>query len=139
MNYATLVSELRDDPLARGYAGLTDAECAASLNAQDRLGPKRDLTRREILESVPIAEFAAFRAAVSAGNESAVVLDYYLSAEGSVALADNSNGEEVLLAAFGADRLALLRGLASTTTSRAAELALEVVGDGHVRSAREMF
>lgn len=30
MNYATLVSELRDDPLARGYAGLTDGTPTAA-------------------------------------------------------------------------------------------------------------
>ena len=34
--YATLISELRNDPLSRGYAAMTDAQVAESLNAPDR-------------------------------------------------------------------------------------------------------
>jgi hypothetical protein len=36
MNLNTLHDELTADPLARGYAGMTDAEAAASLNTVDR-------------------------------------------------------------------------------------------------------
>src|SRR6056297_877635 len=36
MDYAKLTAELTDDPLGRGYAGMTDAEAEASLNTADR-------------------------------------------------------------------------------------------------------
>lgn len=38
-SYAALQSELTADPLSRGYASMSDADAAASLNAINRAGP----------------------------------------------------------------------------------------------------
>lgn len=63
MNLATLKTELTTDPLARGYAGMSDEAAAASLNAQDRTPSRDSLTGGELAASVVKAEYSALSAA----------------------------------------------------------------------------
>ena len=60
MNYDKLKTELATDPLARGYARMTDAEAAASLNATD--------TGRTRLVNIPSTELLAWAAGASSGD-----------------------------------------------------------------------
>ncbi len=47
--YAVLTDELRNDPLGRGYAPMTDEEVAASLNERNRRVPtQRFISMRAI-------------------------------------------------------------------------------------------
>jgi len=47
--YETLVAELRDDPLGRGYASMTDEQVAASLSEANRHVPtQRFISMRAI-------------------------------------------------------------------------------------------
>jgi hypothetical protein len=59
MNYAKLAAELSDDPLAVGYAGMTDKQAADSLNAVNRTRNKTTMTASEVLNAIVISEWNA--------------------------------------------------------------------------------
>ena len=47
--YSTLIAELRDDPLNRGYASMTDEQAANALNERNRRVPtERFISMRAI-------------------------------------------------------------------------------------------
>ena len=59
MNYEVLKSEITTDPLTIGYAGMSDAEIAASLNTVNRTAQKASLSGDELFAASVAAEFAA--------------------------------------------------------------------------------
>jgi|GEM_PF-3292999 hypothetical protein len=50
--------ELANDPLARGYTGMTDSQLIASLNAEDRSQNRTSMTGREVKSHIDATEFA---------------------------------------------------------------------------------
>ena len=54
-----LEDEIANDPLVRGYAGMTDVQLLASLNALDRPRNRTSMTGREIKTQVNVAEYNA--------------------------------------------------------------------------------
>jgi len=65
-NLAALRAELDADPLTRGYAGMTDAQAADSLNTEDRsLGT---VTTQDLFQAVDWDEWAANYATMDAAK-----------------------------------------------------------------------
>lgn len=134
MNYAALTAELTGDPLGRGYAGMTNQQCADSLNAKNRNGPERTSVKgSEIYNAIVPAEWSAL---TNANKE--LVRDVF-SLGDFIDVSTGTNTRTVLLNVFGAGTATRtnLANLVKTTISRAEELNMgEPVGDGHVASAR---
>ncbi len=63
MNLQTLKTELTNDPLARGYAAMTDEAAAATFALPDRQPNREALDSGTLLASVVRAELAALAAA----------------------------------------------------------------------------
>ena len=56
--YSTLIAELRDDPLNRGYASMTDEQVATTLNEKNRRVPtQRFISMRAIAAVLDYIEF----------------------------------------------------------------------------------
>ncbi len=60
---ADLKTELTDDPLARGYAGMTDSQAADDLNTSYRSRDRTTMTASEVVNAVDTADFLALSAA----------------------------------------------------------------------------
>ena len=131
MNYSTLTAELQSDPTGVGYAGMTDAEAAAAMNAATRTRLAATIDSAALYEAIVPAEFGALSA-----DEKQLVRDLFTL--GTVHVRDGSNGRAVLLATFGAQSgtIAALIEAATERISRAAELGLPPVDAAHVQSAR---
>lgn len=134
MDIAVLATELTTDPLGRGYAGMSDAQAAASLNTANRDGPDRDvIPSYELINATVPAEWAALSAAEKQRYQT-------ITGAGMVDIS-NTNVRSSLAAMFTAGtttRTNMLALRAGPQISRATELGLGVVGDGHVASARAL-
>lgn len=147
--YDALVPELRNDPLARGYAGMTDPEVVASLYAADRPGPMTTRTPQEVYDALTVAEIAAIEAAAlddqkAQENQAALAWLGYCSVAASLDLTAGARGRVLLdgLVSAGivsaASRTAVLAA-AATLISRAEEIKMGTCEAGNVRSAWEMI
>lgn len=58
-DYKILRDEIQNDPLGRGYSGMTDAEVADDLNTQYRTRNRSTLTASEIVNAVDLSEWNA--------------------------------------------------------------------------------
>ncbi len=132
----TLATELSTDPLARNYAGMTDAAAAADMNddTTGRTLPIDTLTAAEIYEQIDTAEFAA----LSAPDQ--VTVDRILSLGGSINLTASSKARTALLAVFAGAAGTITRPAIGAAVIRAVgrgvELGIGVVTEGDVGDAR---
>jgi len=62
MDYPALQAELTADPLARGYAAMTDAQAVTSLTTANRSVARAVIPAREVIEATVPAEWAALTA-----------------------------------------------------------------------------
>lgn len=132
MNYSKLKAEITNDPLTRGYSGMTDQQVVDSLNTSDRNYNKPSIGVDEIYDALDLTEFAA----LSADNKARV--DRILSMGGSVKVQGNVKTE--LASIFGSEtatRTALLAAI-KTTQTRASELGVGNVNAGDVNVARSL-
>lgn len=132
MDIAALKAELTTDPLARGYAGMTDAQAAASLNARNRPLSALVLSSAQVFNAIDAAEFNALTAAQKAN------VDRLLGLGADIDITSGTNARAVLENAFGAGsatRVALVALLANKLT-RAGELGLAPLYADDVRQAR---
>lgn len=134
MDYAALRAELTTDPLALGYAALTDTQAAATLSALDtgRTQPRTAVPVQEIFNQV---EDAAWPSTAILQDKWRGVLSM------PVVDASNTNTRAILGTIFpnsGATAATRTRLLALSTTpvSRATELGLGTVTAGDVALAR---
>lgn len=134
MDLAALKAELTTDPLVRGYAGMTDVQAAASLNAADRSVPVRTLTSAQIFNAIVPAEFTSLSTAEK-GN-----VDRVLGLGADIDVSAGTNARTVMLNAFvaGTATRTALAALTARTVSRAEELGLPVPSAGHVATARRV-
>lgn len=132
MDIAALQTELTTDPLGRGYSGMTDSQAANSLNTANRDGPDREIvSSHELFEAIVPAEWGSLSAAEKQRVQTILAM-------GQVNL-KGANTRANLATAFGAGtttRSNLQALQAGPKISRAIELGLGTVGDGHVASAR---
>lgn len=131
MDIAALATELTTDPLARGYSAMTNQQAADSLNnVKDRPRDRGVISSYEIIDATVPAEWAALSAAEKQRYQTIV-------GAGQVNT-KNPNTRAAFLAMFAAGTTTRtnLAALQTELVSRAVELGLGVVGDGHVASAR---
>lgn len=131
MDLAALEAELTNDPLGRGYSGMTDAQAADSLNTVNRPTTRTLIPAHEVFEAIVPGEWGA----VSAENKARVNA---MLAMGEVNAA-GANTRATFQAAFGAGtttrtNLAALQN--GPNVSRATELGLSFVWAAQVGKAR---
>lgn len=144
MDLAKLSAELADDPLGRGYAGMSDAEAAASLNATDREKPRRVpvgelltvLRDRGKWLAIKVSDLEPAAAARDLFEGAQIVPDVNLANPAMQAGLDGLQDADLIDAGTRAD----IEALGETRRSRAEELGLlgrsPEVGPAHVARAR---
>jgi hypothetical protein len=129
-----LKDEITNDPLVRGYAGMTNAQVAASLLTKNRASNRTYLSASEIFEAVDLAEYSALSAAEKGR------VDVVLGLGDQIFIGSTSKARAFLAGAFGANtatRTALLAS-AVTTISRSQEiLGGDIPGIYNMHSAEE--
>lgn len=143
MDITALTTELDDDSEGIGYSkAITAQENADLINAigggSDTL---RNLTPLEIVEEIGVTAYTAFRertldSDAGVATTANVVIDFLtIAPDDGLSIAPGSPFRAALIAAGIPAGIATALGtLATVERSRAEELGLGVVGDGHVRS-----
>jgi hypothetical protein len=146
MDYSTLAAEIAVDPLARGYAGMTDVQVAESLGTADRT----EVAGRRVDERAILGEFATPAAGeaflqkleVIAGSDDLVarVLRWMRPSEEGVDVGHPATREmlDSLVGSAGvtAEEVAAVKAMAERPISRSEELKLGYVASRHVGRAR---
>lgn len=131
MDYTILTNELTNDPLARGYAGMTDQEVVDSLLTKNRPTERTVVPSYEIFDAIVPAEWAALTSQEKQRVQTILAM-------GSINI-KGSNTRQSFLDAFApgtTTRTNLAALQVGPNISRAEELGISDVGDGHVASAR---
>ena len=117
-----LQNERTNDPLSRGYSGMTDVQFLSSITTENRVIARTLLNAGEIFEQIDAAEFTALSAA-SKGRVDRVL---GLGANIIVGPGNNHQAVQELIAAFGGASATLtnLAALRDELKSRAVELGL---------------
>lgn len=146
MSIEALKNEIVNDPIPRGYSGMTDAEVAASVNVVDRTvaDPVRKRTR-DIVKAFGVAEGHALLIALQTAAASNLALAAILDAckdyseEGGLDFSDAITIEAIdalVPAVLSVEQGAALKALGRKTISRAEELGIGKVAPGTVQQAR---
>lgn len=149
---SVLSNEIANDPLARGYAGMTDVQVAADLNTAYRSKYKalstRDLLRwgfgREGLSKLrDAADKAGAFTGITDANRARALSAYTIMTQGidgsldlNDPVIDNLMDQLIAASIFVAQDKVDLQTDATGSISRAAELNLRVVREGDVQMAR---
>lgn len=153
--YQVLIAELQTDPLARGYASMTDEEVAASLNERNRRIPtQRFISMRAIAAVLDDIEYAKVKAAIQTlAQQSPRVADMLeflnMPCDDSGTTGGLDFGNEGVRQMIGSLRqidgsiaeatIDKLLALGEKIASRAEELGLGEVNRYHVASARQLM
>jgi len=153
--YETLVAELRDDPLSRGYASMTDEQVAASLSEANRRVPtQRFVSMRAIANVLNDEEYAKVKAAIQTlAQQSPRVSDMLaflnMPCDDSGTTGGLDFGNEAVRAmiqhlvqvdsTISPETIDKLLSLGERIASRADELGLGEVNKYHVASARHLM
>lgn len=149
--YTILVNELQDDPLGRGYAGMSDADAAADLNTAYRSEPyQRFASWRAAAAILTDEEYAAAKADTQTLAAMSSRLADMVALLGSPCDDTGATGgidfghPEVramidAMPTLSAEGKAKLKAIGERPISRAAELGLPQVYPGHIQSARTMM
>lgn len=125
-----LSQELSLDPVGIGYANMSDAEVAASLNTENRSAVVTAVSGSDVLNATDDAEFAVLSAEQKAEWLSLCAVDSI----------DVSNGVakalEAALFGSGTTTRSNLQSLKTRLVSRANEIGLGLVREGDVTRAR---
>ncbi len=144
MNYATLYNELTTDPLARGYATMTDAQAAASLNTADRSVIRPRLANaKTVMHEIENGWLLLDKLEAAAPSVPPVKwalkfleTDVGIDVGSPVTQAQLQSLVPGVLTQAEADAL---KALAQVTVSRADELGLGAVGGNDVAEARRLY
>jgi len=129
MDYYALWQELDNDPLGRGYSGMSNAEAAADLNTEYRTQHKATLTSDEMFTKTDATEFS---------NLTDHKQDLWVGFCGHDIDPWDSVNVSFVKWIFGnqSTTVSNLGGARTDSISRAAELGLGTVKPGHVQNAR---
>lgn len=132
--YQTIRDELDNDPLARGYAGMTDQQATDSLNTEDRSVDRETMSASEIFEAIEVAEWQALTADQKNQVEKVIQLG------DNIQIGTGTKARAFLADAFGpaTTTRATLLSLAQETISRAQELGLGTLVIGDIQNARAL-
>lgn len=130
MNWTTLKNEIVNDPLGRGYVGMTDAAVAASLNTVNRARSRGVIPAYEVVDAIVSPEWSA----LTTGEQRRIEL---IISAGQVNVL-NVNVRAAFLAAFGAGTTTRtnLAALQTENISRVTELGLPTAHAGDVAYAK---
>jgi len=153
--YETLISELQNDPLNRGYASMTNEEVAASLNEINRRVPtQRFISMRAIAAVLDNEQYARVKAAIQTlASQSVRVADMLtflnMPCDDSGTTGGLDFGNEsvrmmiqslpVVDNTIAQETISKLLALGEKVVSRAEELGLGEVNQYHVASARQLM
>ena len=125
-----LATEVLTDPLGRGYSGMSDLEVADDLNTEYRTRTRATVFGYEIFNETDDAEYAALTDAQKSSWDALCGIEQI----------DTSNGvakaREAELFGSGTTTRSNLAALKNPVASRAAELGLPFVYEGHIQEAR---
>ncbi len=130
-NLDDLKDELVNDPLGRGYSGMTDEQASNSLNVVNRTKNKTSMTGSEVANAVDIGEFNA----LSAGDEQLIWNVIHI---GDI---DPFGVEATIFTnvfGMGSATITSLAAARKIPVSRAQELNLGRIGPGLVTEARKV-
>lgn len=132
MAIAGLKTELTNDPLARGYASMGDADAAISLNTANRPGSAINLTGDDLMNKVIV--WSEVEALTAAKRDTLAIL---LKA-GNLDLTSGSKAVNYLASLFGVGTATRANFLAlqPPQISRAMELGMPPIGHPDVAAAR---
>ena len=130
-----LQDELTNDPLARGYSTMSDAEVATSLNTVNRDYTQTTLTGNEILHGIVPSEYSSLP---TNRPDTRTTVMGIVGVDGEVSVAPGSFAREAFIAIFGSGSgtIAALAAMLSSQRSRAEELGLGGVSHTDVAIAR---
>lgn len=131
MNLQTLRTELDNDPEARGYSGMTDAQAAADLNTEYRSRNKDAITGSEAWALTDSTEYNALTDAQKSQWLSLCAIDQHDPFGVSASTAVDIFGG-------GSDTIVALNAYRVESISRAVELGLGTVVEQHVKDARAL-
>jgi hypothetical protein len=129
-----LADEITNDPLARGYAGMTDKQVADNLNVVDRDDVTPTITGSDVYDIVDDAEFEALTSADQARVRDVYALDS-LPTQGSHARALIF---DVFAGAGGATTRADWTTFVTGSQSRGQEIGFGRVREANVTNARAL-
>lgn len=129
MNLDILKIEIDTDPLGRGYSGMTDMQVADSLNTANRSRNKTSVSGSDIFRNVDGTEFNTKTA-----EQKRDVLA--LCAIGDVDPFGPAASIITQIFGGGSTTVTTLAAFRVETISRATELGLGTVAEGHVQEAR---
>jgi len=128
-----LAAEITADPLAIGYAGMTDQQVADSLNGSTRPKNRESMSGKEIGAAINSAEYAALTAAEK---------DRVIALANLESIDPFGFAQTIMLDIFagGSNTIQTLAAARVTTQSRAEEIGLAVreVKAEHVTTARSL-
>lgn len=132
MAIAGLKTELTNDPLARGYASMGDADAAISLNTANRPGSAINLTGDDLMNKVIV--WSEVEALTAAKRDTLAIL---LKA-GNLDLTSGSKAVNYLASLFGVGTATRANFLAlqPPQISRAMELGMPPIGHPDIAAAR---
>lgn len=125
-----LKSEIDSDPLGIGYAGMTDAQVADSLNAKTRTRERTVISSYEVINATVAADWAALSAAEKQRYQT-------ITGAGQIDV-QSANVRAAFLAMFaaGTTTRANLATLQSESVSRADEVGIGEVHTGDINVVR---
>ena len=132
MNYTILRNELADDPLGRGYSGMTDLEAANDLNSQYRTRTLDNLDGGTVYDQVDVAEFTA----LTAEDKEEVWAIVHLGANIPVYSGSKARDRFISIFGGGSTTISNLQAIITVSISRSQELGLGTVSEGDVYKAR---
>ncbi len=127
--YSVLSDEITTDPLERGYAGMDDAQVAASLNAKDRQRNRGSMSALEISANIDKADWDALSPA-----DQDRIFDILSMGE----FDPFGVWVEVFTGSFpgGGTTLTALSAARVESISRAVELGLPIIDSAHIADVR---
>lgn len=134
MDSVVLWDELNTDPLARGYAAMSDAEVAADMNLLYRTLVRDTLSSADVYEQLDVAEFQGKT------DAQRVYVRDLLGLGDNIQVGPDSKARMVLIAVFGIQSVTIsaLAAILQVPISRATELGLGIVKAGHVQVAQTL-
>ncbi len=133
----TLKDELANDPLGRGYAGMSDQGATDDLNTSYRTRDRTSMTGDEIAQQADTAEQAGLDN--GAVNNTADVLSHWLALCARTTVDPFATANvQLVISIFGNPSVTRTNLIAARVESitRAVELGLNIVKVGHVAVAR---
>jgi hypothetical protein len=129
MNYQILYDEITNDPLGRGYSGMTDEDIATDLNTAYRTETRDTLSSAEIYENLDVVEFQ------EKSDAQKVYVRDILGLGDEVQVGPGTKARTVLISVFGpgSDTITALAAMLEVPISRAQEIGLWRVKVGHVQ------